>query len=786
MSPDTRILEEFDLQPDPRILPMLGEINLPQWRCIAELVDNGVDGFLAATRAGHPIPSPEVHVSVPTVDSASAKVTVRDNGPGMDLETLEKAVRAGWTGNDPISNLGMFGMGFNIATARLGTTTEVWTTRAGDTEWYGLQIDFERLMRQRHYRTPRLSRPKFDPHESGTEVSVVRIKPEQRQFLTKTANLSRLRKELSRVYSAILRPHGVPLSFRLMLNGTLVRGRGHCIWGGDGNQQRQVQTSRYGIVDAFQPIDVHLDDRPFCTHCWQWLPHHERNCPACGSPDDVLVRQRRVYGWLGVQRYLHSTEYGLDLLRHGRKIETNNKDLFFWSDGDAIEPEYPIDDPRNRGRVVGEIHIDHCRVTYTKDRFDRNDPAWEEMVNIVRGDGPLRPDKAEGLGFGANNSPLFRLFQAFRRSSPKPKVAGCYAKLLIVPDNDRSEEMAKRFFAGESEFQTDSKWWELVEEADRQLLTPSGTPTPSSPPPQGFENFGGAERSDPEASGTTTAADTPPPPRTPISSLSGEYRDDGTGLRWEVAAYQVEESDAALGSATRPWALRATAAGVHEFFVNTAHSVFRSATLTPQDALLAELAWSAMDFQRGTTSSATFSGVLASLRERYAVASKLDPVMLSGEAISTLGAVARSLSGHTRPEDGRALFEELSPAEQEAVHQKMASKFVPNAQQAIDDGRFLEFAPRKTLLRFFETHPDLFFDGRYWDVPFSTLNYGIPSATEEAQAQIVRYYASLLSDVIWLAEQDATELADASRPRLLRAALALDLISGDAAREDGA
>jgi hypothetical protein len=310
---------------------------------------------------------------------------------------------------------------------------------------------------------------------------------------------------------------------------------------------------------------------------------------------------------------------------------------------------------------------------------------------------------------------------------------------------------------------------------------------PSSPPPQGFENFGGAERSDPETSGTTAnAGSTAASQRSPISSLSGEYRDDATGLRWEVAAYQVEESDAGLGIATRPWALRATAAGVHEFFVNTAHSVFRSATLTPQDALLAELAWSAMDFQRGTTSSATFSGVLASLRERYAVASKLDPVMLSGEAISTLGAVARSLSGHTRPEDGRALFEELSPAEQEAVHQKMASKFVPNAQQAINDGRFLEFAPRKTLLRFFETHPDLFFDGRYWDVPFSTLNYGIPSATEEAQAQIVRYYASLLSDVIWLAEQDATELADASRPRLLRAALALDLISGDAVREDGA
>ena len=31
---------EFDLQPDPRVLVMLGELNLEPWRCVAELVDN--------------------------------------------------------------------------------------------------------------------------------------------------------------------------------------------------------------------------------------------------------------------------------------------------------------------------------------------------------------------------------------------------------------------------------------------------------------------------------------------------------------------------------------------------------------------------------------------------------------------------------------------------------------------------------------------------------------------------------------------------------------------------
>jgi hypothetical protein len=363
---------EFNLQPTPRILPMLGEIKLPEWRCVAELVDNSVDGFLAVRRAGDDITAAQIHVNIPLVDSTSAKLGVRDNGPGMTADTLEKAVTAGWTGNDPINNLGMFGMGFNIATARLGTVTTVWTTRKGDPEWVGLQIDFERLLQQRHFRTPMLTRPKLDPNESGTEVTVERIKPEQRQFFAKTANRTKVSRELSRTYSAMLRPNGVPITFRLFLNGTLVRGRNHCIWGGEGNANREVTTSRFGIVNAYQTIEVNLADRPFCTACWQWLPFQQQDCPMCESQANVTIRSRRVRGWLGVQRYLHDSEYGIDFLRNGRKIELSSTDLFDWNDGEKVEREYPIDDPRHRGRIVGEIHVDHCRVNYTKDRFDRN------------------------------------------------------------------------------------------------------------------------------------------------------------------------------------------------------------------------------------------------------------------------------------------------------------------------------------------------------------------------------------------------------------------------------
>lgn len=302
--------EVFDLSPDPRILQMLGEINLPQWRCVAELVDNSIDGFLNAARRGTLKGRPWVKVLLPTSVAENARLTVRDNGPGMSPETLEQAVRAGWTGNDPINNLGMFGMGFNIATARLGTVTEVWTARREDSGWTGVQIDFGRLRQQRHFRTPRLTRPKIDPAEGGTEISITRLKGEQIQWFARTANRTKVDKELGRVYSTMLRPNGVPISFELQLNTSNVPGRQHCVWGSEGSSERIIPSTRWGPVNALQPIDRDLGERQFCTQCWQWVPQGEILCPSCQSSQAVVTRNRRVYGWIGIQRYLKAQCYG--------------------------------------------------------------------------------------------------------------------------------------------------------------------------------------------------------------------------------------------------------------------------------------------------------------------------------------------------------------------------------------------------------------------------------------------------------------------------------------------
>ena len=73
----------------------VGEINLGQWRCLAELVDNGVDGFLSMVRAGETPVDPEISINLPMRDDPSARVTVSDNGSGGIGRWRRPSARAG-------------------------------------------------------------------------------------------------------------------------------------------------------------------------------------------------------------------------------------------------------------------------------------------------------------------------------------------------------------------------------------------------------------------------------------------------------------------------------------------------------------------------------------------------------------------------------------------------------------------------------------------------------------------------------------------------------------------
>lgn len=781
---------DFDLTPDPRVLQMLGEINLAQWRCLAELVDNSIDGFMSAQRVDSAIDNPEVVINVPRTDTAAARISVRDNGPGMSSETLEHAVRAGWSGNSPIGSLGLFGMGFNIATARLGLVTEVWTSRAGDPHEIGVRIDLDELKAQRNYRVTRQTRAKVDHTAHGTEIVISKLKPEQRAWLARGQNVSAMRKQLAKAYSALLSPESGAAVFRLEVNGTRIQARRHCTW----SPERHVESS-VGTVHAVERFNVALPTRRYCATCMQTLPEGETTCPTGSSACSVVTVDRRVRGWVGIQRYLHDTDFGLDIIRNGRKIELGIKDLFEWREGESSEIEYPTDDQRKRGRFVGEIHLDHCRVSYTKDRFERDDPAWDEMVRLVRGDGPLQPLKAKTLGYGANNSPLFRLFQAFRRTSPQGKN-GLWSRILVVKDNERATEMAAAFENNDPDYLGDERWWQLVEEQDASVLgapsptTPGGVPA-SAPGdiPSGFldDDAGvGTAPTAPPPRGSTVSSQSlvpaPVPERRPIFELTRKYVHPTYRVEYDVQAFAVDSRDPGLG-AGHPWALPLVdvATRTYAFLTDTAHDLYRSTTMTPLDALLTELSHRTMDFLRQTAPDVTFASILADFRREYCADSRLDAGEIIVEATNTLTQIAVSLQGKIAIGEGTALHDALSAAAREAIGRRMVARGVAAPRDAIASGAFLHYADPQTIRDFFLAHPELFFDGKYWDDPYAALDYGSADVSDEARRVVCARYDGYFADAVWLASQSPMDLERTGREALIRASLSLKLLRPDTA-----
>lgn len=278
----------MDITPSPRILRMLGEIEFDEWQCVAELVDNAFDDFSEIVEDGQNWPGGfKVSVTLPGPGAklTGAEVIVKDTGRGMTRETLEQAVKAGWSGNDRFDKLGLFGMGFNVSTARLGRKTRVLTTRAGDPEWIGVEIDLETLGGD--FDAPDISEPKGDLSEHGTRVIVSDLHQGRAEWLQR--NAENLRITLGRVYGWLLdnRP------YELWVQGVKVKPRRACRWGDDryvmyGSGASAEKIPAYIEIDeTFQPADA-------CELCGNWQNQGKDACDQCGG-SQLHQRERRLH-----------------------------------------------------------------------------------------------------------------------------------------------------------------------------------------------------------------------------------------------------------------------------------------------------------------------------------------------------------------------------------------------------------------------------------------------------------------------------------------------------------
>src|SRR5262245_46182077 len=167
--------EPLDITPDPRVLIALTRTPIAPLDALCELIDNGIDSFYAARQQGAPVEHPLVRVTLPgeaEVRRGEGIVRVQDNGPGLSRVDVANALRAGYTSKTSFGTLGLFGMGFNIATGKLGRRTILRTARDEDSSGIEVELDLPSLIRAGEFKVPVRSVPKSPAFSRGTIVEV--------------------------------------------------------------------------------------------------------------------------------------------------------------------------------------------------------------------------------------------------------------------------------------------------------------------------------------------------------------------------------------------------------------------------------------------------------------------------------------------------------------------------------------------------------------------------------------------------------------------------------------
>lgn len=743
--------ESIDVTPHPRLLAVLGDIEFAPWQCLAELVDNAFDDFLTSPPQGE---IPTVGITLPGrgSDHRDAQVWISDNGRGMGLDHLNSALSAGWSSNARYGKLGLFGMGFNIATARMGNTTTVRTTRAGDTEWVSVTLNLPQMASRGTFEVPVIREPKDDPADHGTQVIIGDLKHDQHDLLSRQQQ--KIRELLGDVYSYLLRER----DFSLRVDGKPVQPRLPCAWG----EERAV-VQRGTRYPARIEINKELTPLRACQACGRWQDLTARQCEECGSAH-LEERERRITGWLGIQRYTSKLDFGVDFLRNGRKILIRDVRLFEWEDPNEPtarpEREYPIEVPYE-GRIIGEVHLDHVPVNYQKNAFEYSTIEWKHAVRYLRGEGPLRPQIARSAGYAENDSPIGRLFTGYRRLDPG-------LKCLVPGDgshaiHEKAREWAKLFRRGDSAYQDDHVWYEAARQHDQ----PNVIVPPEASDPADYSDGDARSRLDiPDPADSRPDPEDPTPPRETedqkqdryrqvgevLLDVSGEYALPGFGSALRVTVYGLNGTEVADSNGERVpvYVQQQRGTDVH-VFVDFDHKLFTDFGGDPRDYAILGIAEHIRD-RRG--SHQALSSIIAELKDRCLPDQKLTPSALGAVAHSLLDRVRRTMSP-VIVGNAEGFWSYVVEAEQSAAEQRFAQEGSDaDWQEARQSGAWVLYVSAAALSRLIQQRPTEFFDGRVFRLSYVSFN------DPHARALTVNRVIGYLNDVGQLAEHQARRRPD--------------------------
>lgn len=766
--------ETVDITPSPRILRVLGEIPFQTWQCFAELMDNSIDALLKQPD-GEDQKAVWVNWSGQNVGLKDRTIEVLDNAQGMTLEQMRNAVRAGYSNNNPIGNLGLFGMGFNIATARLGSRTEIWSTTDDASEWHGIEIDFDTLARGDGFQAPLLRRPKEPCDTSGTRIVVSGLKSGTAASLLQQER--DIRRTLENIYAPLLLEHNIDL----YVNGKILHPKRPCVWGAD----RYVLYQGHQIK-AVMPIDRHLGPALFDIERNAYLSIDEQEeymgLSEAELPPHICYRERHLHGWIGIQRYSDPNDYGIDFIRNGRKILIQDKSLFSYTSTITGESslQYPIElGTTVGGRIIGQLHVDYLLPTYQKNDFDRYDSTWYETVAALCGEGPFLPKQRTALGLDkVPDSPLGLLVNAYRRTD-----AG--TKCLSLPKTV-ARTFLQEFNKGNVEYLDDSKWWAAAQECDQERQQGNNPPTNTGSTPSddvddvfptGVSSSGASKtfpqkKPDEPASVPTSKADELRKRSSAVATLSKKYRAGIGNINnpLDVKVYEIKTGDIRKDGVQVPFVFFPK--GVEcEFFYDPRHALIQQYPVQPVQYLLLYLS----ERLKSRDQLDDLGAVYGTLVESSMKDERIDAGYLKERAESFFSDIRSPMKQLLEPigADVVACIHESAGESEDAISLALSGgldfgTIKPDSPTAYE---IMDYVPSRTLLRLIERYPEHLFDGRLFDVSYTEIVLADKAMQERLRESVKERIVSYIKDLLYLASTPSSSI---SKNDLNRVALSLD------------
>lgn len=807
----------FDFTPDPKVLIALSHTSMQPLDALCELIDNAIDSFSLAKLQGVEVVSPTIWIDLPKksdIENGIGLLRIRDNGPGMTPEQAEKAIKAGYSGNNSYDSLGLFGMGFNISTSKLGCVTTFLTARPGDETFTKTVIDLEQINLSKSYQLVAEQLPKSPNFTQGTIIEISKWWPEgnpNNGFIKKLVayGITKIQQELGRRYATILRTKDI----RILVNKTPCEAFEHCVWA----STRFVEKSGRQIPARFD-IDQVVGTQRHCGSCRAIVPDGMMSCPSCNSTSIRSVEER-IHGWVGIQRFDDATRYGIDLIRNGRAIKPGEKAAFFEyvDEFKEITKDYPIDGPY--GRIVGEIHLDFVPVDFLKQDFQRSSDEWHKAMLYLRGDSSLQPKKK---GAENNKSYVYMLYQGYR------KVRDCGKADMYMGYWDEAENKPKRisrdvehqyyerFLKKEPGYYDDAEWWKLVEEASRPPIKPiavcpecqsqnlvdaeecatcgkiligktclnsecgleivkSATTCPhcgASQVPKVMTPWtcalcGASNKADAvlcKVCGKEKGATNPleeehlksasnKDDALSVASMSIQLADGSDSLKLRVETYRTKMPLIAPLSQQRFPLITFKSSDSIRIFVDAAHPMNSSCSVPMEELVATEVAAMIYDVHRTLARfpEHTVSTIAWQIINKYWMPRvEVSMATMKESCEELLVRIKDRISEEISSEDSVLLYDELSfEQSRELVANLHADrKDVSIVGELKKTGAFLRYVPNDFVLQAFDYSPELFFNGKVWQVPYNIENPDVnPEILKETYLRTYKEYRNSIETI---------------------------------------